>query len=205
MQQPLLDLSGTMPPIALRALRASSATPSSRSAKAIIDAALQARHARARADRRRQVAVLQIPALVREGTGLVVSPLIALMEDQVGALRELGIEAAFLNSSLSLAAQRDVIERLQSGRLDLIYIAPERLMQPQTQEVLRRVPLSIVAIDEAHCVSQWGHDFRPEYLALNQLAELFPGVPRMALTATATPPGDRQRLALRMLRCSSFG
>jgi ATP-dependent DNA helicase RecQ len=141
----------------------------------------------------------QIPALLRAGTGLVVSPLIALMEDQVGALRELGIDAAFLNSSLSLGRQRDVIERLKSGRLDLLYIAPERLMQPQTQEMLRDVSLSIIAIDEAHCVSQWGHDFRPEYLGLHALADVFPGVPRMALTATATPPTREEiveRLAL---------
>jgi len=139
----------------------------------------------------------QIPALVREGTGLVVSPLIALMEDQVGALRELGVGAAFLNSSLSGAEQRGVIERVQSGSLDLLYVAPERLMQPQTQELLRGVPLAIIAIDEAHCVSQWGHDFRPEYLALGALADLFPGVPRMALTATATPP-TRQEIVERL-------
>jgi len=141
----------------------------------------------------------QIPALVREGTGLVVSPLIALMEDQVSALREAGVAAAFLNSSLSGPEQRDVIERLESGRLDLLYVAPERLMQPGTQSLLRGVPLSIIAIDEAHCVSQWGHDFRPEYLALDALAGLFPGVPRMALTATATPPTRAEiveRLAL---------
>jgi ATP-dependent DNA helicase RecQ len=141
----------------------------------------------------------QLPALVRPGTGLVVSPLIALMEDQVGALRELGIEAAFLNSSLSPQEQRDVVERLRRGGLDLLYVAPERLMQPQTQALLEAVPLSIIAIDEAHCVSQWGHDFRPEYLALGALAEAFPGVPRMALTATATPPTRAEiveRLAL---------
>jgi ATP-dependent DNA helicase RecQ len=141
----------------------------------------------------------QIPALMRAGTGLVVSPLIALMEDQVGALNELGIEAAFLNSSLSSGRQREVIERLEHGRLDLLYIAPERLMQPATQTLLREVTLSIIAIDEAHCVSQWGHDFRPEYLALDTLAEVFPGVPRMGLTATATPPTREEiveRLAL---------
>ena len=129
----------------------------------------------------------QIPALLRPGTGLVVSPLIALMEDQVGALRELGVDAAFLNSSLNTDAQRDVIERLRAGRLEMLYVAPERLMQPQTRALLSRMPISIVAIDEAHCVSQWGHDFRPEYLSLGELAEAFPGVPRMALTATATP------------------
>ena len=141
----------------------------------------------------------QIPALIRAGTGLVVSPLIALMEDQVRALRESGVEAAYVNSSLDAAAQRDVIKRLQSGKLDLLYIAPERLMQPQTLDVLRSVPLSLIAIDEAHCVSQWGHDFRPEYLELGRLGESFPGVPRMALTATATPPTRNEiveRLAL---------
>jgi ATP-dependent DNA helicase RecQ len=129
----------------------------------------------------------QIPALIRDGTGLVVSPLIALMEDQVGALRELGLDAAYLNSTLTPAEQRDVIARLESGALDLLYVAPERLMQPQMQSVLKAARLSLIAIDEAHCVSQWGHDFRPEYLVLGELADAFPGVPRMALTATATP------------------
>jgi len=129
----------------------------------------------------------QIPSLIREGTGLVVSPLIALMEDQVGALRELGLEAAYLNSTLTPARQRAVIDQLEAGELDLLYVAPERLMQPATLELLGRVELSLIAIDEAHCVSQWGHDFRPEYLQLGALADVFPDVPRMALTATATP------------------
>jgi ATP-dependent DNA helicase RecQ len=129
----------------------------------------------------------QIPALVRDGVGLVISPLIALMQDQVRALRELGISAAFLNSSLTPAAQQAVIDQLLAGQLKLLYIAPERLVQPATQALLRGLPVSIIAIDEAHCVSQWGHDFRHDYLALNQLAALFPGTPRMALTATATP------------------
>ena len=129
----------------------------------------------------------QVPALIRPGTGLVVSPLIALMEDQVSALRESGLDAAYLNSSLTPAEQRAVIGRLEKGELDMLYVAPERLMQPQTLELLRAVPLSLIAIDEAHCVSQWGHDFRPEYLALGELANAFPDVPRMALTATATP------------------
>jgi len=128
----------------------------------------------------------QIPALIRAGTGLIVSPLIALMEDQVSALRELGLEADYLNSSLDVDQQRDVIDRLRSGLLDMLYVAPERLTQPYTLSVLRGVKLSLIAIDEAHCVSQWGHDFRPEYLALDRLADEFPGVPRMALTATAT-------------------
>jgi ATP-dependent DNA helicase RecQ len=139
----------------------------------------------------------QIPALLREGTGLVVSPLIALMEDQVGALRELGLDAALLNSTLTAGQQRGVIERLESGELDLIYVAPERLMQPQTLELFRRQRISMIAIDEAHCVSQWGHDFRPEYLALGALADAFPDVPRMALTATATPP-ERQEIVERL-------
>jgi ATP-dependent DNA helicase RecQ len=129
----------------------------------------------------------QIPALIREGTGLVVSPLIALMGDQVDALREVGLDAAALNSTLTQAEQRDVLRRLQSGDLDLLYVAPERVMQPETLETLKAAQLSLIAIDEAHCVSQWGHDFRPEYLALGELANAFPDVPRMALTATATP------------------
>ena len=129
----------------------------------------------------------QIPALIRDGTGIVVSPLIALMEDQVNALTELGLDAAFLNSTLTPAEQRAVIARLESGELDLLYVAPERIMQRQTLELLKTATLSLIAIDEAHCVSQWGHDFRPEYLALGELAEAFPNVPRMALTATATP------------------
>ncbi|MDJ0910266.1 MAG: DNA helicase RecQ [Woeseiaceae bacterium] len=128
----------------------------------------------------------QIPALVREGAGLVVSPLIALMQDQVRALHELGVEAAFLNSSLSHEEQIDVIRRLKAGEIQLLYVAPERLVQPRTRALLADIPLALIAIDEAHCVSQWGHDFRQDYLALNELRELFPGVPRLALTATAT-------------------
>jgi ATP-dependent DNA helicase RecQ len=129
----------------------------------------------------------QIPALLREGVGIVISPLIALMQDQVSALLELGVSAAFLNSSQSGTEQQDVIDRLLAGQLELLYIAPERLVLPATQALLRELPVSVIAIDEAHCVSQWGHDFRRDYLALNQLAELFPNTPRMALTATATP------------------
>ena len=129
----------------------------------------------------------QVPALIRDGAGLVVSPLIALMQDQVRALEALGIEAAFLNSSLGPQEQADVIRRLKAGKIQLLYVAPERLVQPQTQALLAGIPLALIAIDEAHCVSQWGHDFRPDYLALDKLAELFPGVPRLALTATATP------------------
>ena len=125
----------------------------------------------------------QLPALVRPGTGLVISPLIALMEDQVAALRQAGVRAEALNSSRSVTDQRTVREAFAAGDLDLLYLAPERLSQ--LRDLLPRVPLSVVAVDEAHCVSQWGHDFRPEYLQLGNLASL--GVPRIALTATATP------------------
>jgi ATP-dependent DNA helicase RecQ len=128
----------------------------------------------------------QVPAQLGNGTVLVVSPLIALMQDQVSALHQLGVPAAFLNSSLSRDEQDDVITRMQAGQLRLLYIAPERLVQPGTRAWLRDVPLALIAIDEAHCVSQWGHDFRQDYLALHALRDWFPGVPRMALTATAT-------------------
>jgi ATP-dependent DNA helicase RecQ len=139
----------------------------------------------------------QIPALARDGIGLVVSPLIALMEDQVGALREAGVAAAFLNSTLRRAEQNEVIADLRHGRLKLLYLAPERLLQEETKALLREVTISIVAIDEAHCVSQWGHDFRAEYLGLNALKEWLPGVPRMALTATATLP-TREEIVARL-------
>jgi len=128
----------------------------------------------------------QIPALAREGTGLIVSPLIALMQDQVAALHELGIGAGFLNSNQTLAEQELVKSKLQNGELELLYIAPERLNTERTRALLLGVPLSVIAIDEAHCVSQWGHDFRHDYLKLGELKALFPGVPRLALTATAT-------------------
>jgi len=128
----------------------------------------------------------QIPALLQEGVTLVVSPLIALMQDQVAALQQLGIDAAFLNSTLSSVEQATVYERLGKHQIKLLYVAPERLMQTQTLQRLASCDLSLIAIDEAHCVSQWGHDFRSEYLALGQLVDHFPGVPRMALTATAT-------------------
>ena len=128
----------------------------------------------------------QVPAQLRAGTALVVSPLIALMQDQVSALHELGVPAAFLNSSLSREEQDDVVMQLRDGELRLLYIAPERLIQPGTRALLRSLPISLIAVDEAHCVSQWGHDFRQDYLALHELREWFPGVPRMALTATAT-------------------
>jgi len=128
----------------------------------------------------------QIPALLMDGVTLVVSPLIALMQDQVAALKQLGIGAAFLNSTLSGEEQSAVYQRLVGGEIKLLYVAPERLMQAQTIRRLQSLQVGLIAIDEAHCVSQWGHDFRVDYLSLGQLADHFPGVPRMALTATAT-------------------
>jgi len=129
----------------------------------------------------------QIPALLRPGLGVVVSPLIALMQDQVTALRQLGLRAAFLNSSLSLEDVRRVETLVVRGDLDLLYVAPERLLQERTLDLLDRAGggLSLIAIDEAHCVSQWGHDFRPEYLQLDILADRFAGAPRLGCTATA--------------------
>jgi len=143
----------------------------------------------------------QIPALLRPGTAVVVSPLIALMRDQVQGLVQNGVRAACLNSSLSAVQAREVESDLAAGRLDLIYVAPERLFMPGFLEQLARIPLALFAIDEAHCVSQWGHDFRPEYTRLGVLAEHFPGVPRVALTATAD---DLTRAdILRQLRLTS--
>ena len=127
----------------------------------------------------------QIPSLVREGCGVVVSPLIALMQDQVSALTLLGVNAAFLNSTLDPSEAAEIESDLRSGTLDLLYIAPERLNQNRTIALLQSATISLFAIDEAHCVSQWGHDFRADYLQLSMLAELFPEVPRIALTATA--------------------
>jgi ATP-dependent DNA helicase RecQ len=127
----------------------------------------------------------QIPALVRPGLGLVISPLIALMTDQVEALRQQGVRAARLDSSLSLDDRSDVWRRARAGELDLLYLSPEALAAGATAERLQELDLALVAIDEAHCVSQWGHDFRPDYRTLGRLAELFPGTPRIAVTATA--------------------
>ena len=127
----------------------------------------------------------QIPALVREGCGVVISPLIALMQDQVSAMKLLGVRASFLNSTLSASEARAIEQALLAGELDLLYIAPERFTQPNTLKLLRQASISLFAIDEAHCVSQWGHDFRADYLQLSLLHELFPEVPRIALTATA--------------------
>jgi ATP-dependent DNA helicase RecQ len=155
----------------------------------------------------------QIPALLRPGVAIVVSPLIALMQDQVDALRQLGVKAAFLNSSISADAAREVQNRLRLGELDLLYVAPERLLMPgflALLEQIREKPgIALFAIDEAHCVSQWGHDFRPEYRELTVLNERFPSVPRIALTATADVPTRGEiveRLALEQARqfVSSF-
>src|SRR5450830_2102398 len=127
----------------------------------------------------------QVPALVRDGVGVVVSPLIALMQDQVDALAEVGVRAAFLNSTQTFDEAMQIERRVRSGDLDVLYVAPERLMTPRCLELLEAAHISLFAIDEAHCVSQWGHDFRPEYIKLSVLHERFPKVPRIALTATA--------------------
>jgi ATP-dependent DNA helicase RecQ len=127
----------------------------------------------------------QIPALVRPGVAIVVSPLIALMQDQVSSLRQLGVRAAFLNSSLAPEAQAQVEQQLRAGELDLLYLAPERLLQARNLQLLGQLDIALFAIDEAHCVSQWGHDFRQEYLQLEALQQHFPAIPRIALTATA--------------------
>ncbi len=142
----------------------------------------------------------QLPALHRAGTAIIVSPLISLMKDQVDALRVNGVGAAFYNSSLRSAEARKVLAQLHDGQLDLLYVAPERLMSEEFLERLRQLPVALFAIDEAHCVSQWGHDFRPEYVQLGKLRKLFPEVPLIALTATAdvqTREEILQRLGLK--------
>lgn len=151
----------------------------------------------------------QLPALLREGTAIVVSPLIALMQDQVEALRQLGVRAAYLNSTLEAEDAQAIERQLLAGEIDLLYVAPERLLTPRFLSLLDRARLALFAIDEAHCVSQWGHDFRREYLELTVLHERWPEVPRIALTATADPPTQReiaQRLQLEDARrfVSSF-
>ncbi|MEN4904232.1 DNA helicase RecQ [Luteimonas sp. TWI662] len=134
----------------------------------------------------------QVPALLRDGVGIVVSPLIALMQDQVDALLQSGVRAAYLNSTLDAETAQRVERELLAGELDLLYVAPERLLTPRFLSLLDRAPLALFAIDEAHCVSQWGHDFRREYRELTILHERWPQVPRIALTATADPPTQRE-------------
>jgi len=133
----------------------------------------------------------QIPAMVREGCGIIVSPLISLMQDQVDALQQLGVRAAVLNSSLSREDRRAVEEQLTHGRLDLCYVAPERATRPRFKQMLEQARPALLAIDEAHCISQWGHDFRPEYMELANVRQAFPQVPCIAVTATADPPTQR--------------
>jgi len=139
----------------------------------------------------------QIPALVREGTGVVISPLIALMQDQVDALTALGVRAGFLNSTQDAGERRRVETAFLAGELDLLYLAPERLRAESAMRLLDRGKISLFAIDEAHCVAQWGHDFRPDYLELSALHERWPDVPRIALTATATQ-ATRAEIATRL-------
>ena len=139
----------------------------------------------------------QIPAIARQGCGIVISPLIALMQDQVSALHLFGVRAAFLNSTLDRSAAEKIEQSLLAGKLDLLYIAPERLNQARTLSLLRQASIALFAIDEAHCVSQWGHDFRVDYLKLSLLHELFPDVPRIALTATADER-TRQEISQRL-------
>ncbi len=139
----------------------------------------------------------QIPALIRPGVGIVISPLIALMQDQVSALLQLGVKAAFLNSTLSSEQARLIEQQLLNGELDLLYIAPERLTSARTSALFERIKIALFAIDEAHCVSQWGHDFRVDYLQLSMLHEHFPDIPRIALTATADEK-TRQEIIVRL-------
>jgi ATP-dependent DNA helicase RecQ len=150
----------------------------------------------------------QIPSLHRPGVGIVISPLISLMKDQVDALKAYGVKAAFYNSSLNSSEARKVLARLHGGELDLLYIAPERLMSREFLERLADIPIALFAIDEAHCISQWGHDFRPEYRQLGRLRGIFPGIPLIALTATAeahTRQDILERLDLRQARCYISG
>ena len=151
----------------------------------------------------------QIPAMMRPGVGIIISPLIALMQDQVSALQQLGVKAAFLNSTLDARAAREIEQQLVAGELDLLYVAPERLMTESFLNLMDRSSLALFAIDEAHCVSQWGHDFRPEYIQLSILHQRYPQIPRIALTATAdeTTRGEIiQRLGLEQAKIyvSSF-
>jgi ATP-dependent DNA helicase, RecQ family len=139
----------------------------------------------------------QIPALIRNGVGIVISPLIALMQDQVSALLQLGVKAAFLNSTLTSEEVRNIERQLLNNELDLLYIAPERLTSGRTLDLFKRIQIALFAIDEAHCVSQWGHDFRADYLQLSLIHEQFPAIPRIALTATADDK-TRDEIKLRL-------
>ena len=136
----------------------------------------------------------QLPALIRPGVAVVVSPLISLMQDQIDALLQVGVRAAALNSGMTSGDRRDVERRLRSGALDLLYVAPERLMTPEFLEMLDGAAVGLVAVDEAHCISQWGHDFRPEYLQISEVRQRFPSVPCIAVTATADGPTQRDIL-----------
>ncbi|MCW8934631.1 MAG: DNA helicase RecQ [Gammaproteobacteria bacterium] len=150
----------------------------------------------------------QIPAMARKGVGIIVSPLIALMQDQVDALQQLGVKSAFLNSSLDHFEANEVETRLLNGEIDMLYVAPERLMTERFLNLLERSPIALFAVDEAHCVSQWGHDFRPEYIKLSVLHERFPSIPRIALTATADEATRQEiikRLALEDAECFVSG
>ena len=150
----------------------------------------------------------QIPSIVRQGVGIIVSPLIALMQDQVTALQQLGVKAAFVNSSLDQFEAQEVETRLLNGEIDMLYVAPERLMTERFLNLLSRSPVALFAVDEAHCVSQWGHDFRPEYIKLSVLHERFPAIPRIALTATADEATRQEiieRLALQNAECYVSG
>jgi len=150
----------------------------------------------------------QIPSIVRDGVGIIVSPLIALMQDQVTALQQLGVKSAFLNSSLDHFESQEVETKLLNGEIDLLYVAPERLMTERFLNLLSRSPIALFAVDEAHCVSQWGHDFRPEYIKLSVLHERFPQIPRIALTATADEATRQEiitRLALDNAECFVSG
>jgi ATP-dependent DNA helicase RecQ len=147
----------------------------------------------------------QIPSLVRPGLGLVISPLIALMADQVAGLQQAGVAAERLDSNVSLDERSAIWRRIEAGELDLLYLSPEGLMAGPTLDRLKRIPLALIAIDEAHCVSQWGHDFRPEYRMLGRLAEIFPDVPRLAVTATADARTREDiRAELRLEGCAEF-
>jgi ATP-dependent DNA helicase RecQ len=141
----------------------------------------------------------QIPALCRDGVAIVVSPLIALMQDQISALEQMNVKAGAINSSMTSAQVSETRRQMLNGELDMLYVAPERLMMPDFLNLLDQCKLALFAIDEAHCVSQWGHDFRPDYTALSLLAERYSAVPRIALTATADAPTRKdivERLAL---------